>query len=436
MPKKFKTKIYKKDLEDHFVVAINPWANGERKPRGKSDIDWIGAWLRIAFRKSEESDIIRTIFTLDTRDEVIVQLNPCVDVKVGLGAHLWGSFLKHEELDRIARRHNMILHDRISYIFPYDWAKNGNPGEHQWRDRYPAHDPIHDNIAVKRPYPDPVWSATPRADTRLLKLLLPLPREITPTPSPSPAPPPLLPYSPSHRPDSDLNGPQQVTTSPIEPCDNNSWAAAQASETDVGLTPYQPHMRFTQASNQPSDRLDYEDIKSGDNKGFAKINKADLYDESEAAQDLLANTSVKKERKPIDVWKSDPTKVKGEPEESKPNVHNEKEYRPSESLVKAISQLHNNSLIEAEEHKPIVKEEYQPSQVLTDIISRYSSHSDPSENKPRMNYPSQKAGHSSRAPDVHPGGSKRNLSSHDYSGDIGSSSGQAPKRVKREGRTA
>lgn len=66
MAKKFKRITYEKDSDDHYVVVLNPWANGPQKPRLKAQADFIGAWLRIAFRKPLEKNIVKTIYTLDT----------------------------------------------------------------------------------------------------------------------------------------------------------------------------------------------------------------------------------------------------------------------------------------------------------------------------------------------------------------------------------
>ena len=66
MPKKFKRKIYEKDNDDHYVVVIDPWTKGLALPHSQTRINWIGAWLRIAFRKPYERDIVKNIYTVET----------------------------------------------------------------------------------------------------------------------------------------------------------------------------------------------------------------------------------------------------------------------------------------------------------------------------------------------------------------------------------
>ncbi|OCB91782.1 hypothetical protein A7U60_g954 [Sanghuangporus baumii] len=177
MPKKFKVKLYEKDNDDHYVVVLNPWAQGY-KPRSQEQIDWMGAWLRIAFRRPKEKYIVKNIYSVETRrkrSEVIVRISASVDIRLGLGLHRWGEFMKEEQLERIKLQSGDDLSDDISYIFLYNWTLHGDPAEHQWQEWFPRQDEIPPNIIIKMDYPEPEWSEIPSSDSRLRSLLLPLP---------------------------------------------------------------------------------------------------------------------------------------------------------------------------------------------------------------------------------------------------------------------
>ncbi|KAH8117207.1 hypothetical protein DFH11DRAFT_988952 [Phellopilus nigrolimitatus] len=386
MVKKFRRKEYKKDVDDHFVVVINPWANGLKTPRKQEAIDMIGAWLRIAFRKPDEKGIIRAIFTLDTRDEVIAQINPCIDLKVGLGTHKWGLFLKLEELDRIAREFKVKLHDRVSHIYEYDWKANGDPGEHQWKEHTPRQDRIPDKIMVKKEYPEPSLLPLTSGDARLLSLILPLPREKVPIPTP-----PL------------------EANQPTQPPKVMSDIKAEKRETDQNKPP----------GHSSSNQLDRVEVKNEDKKSHSKADKLDPYEEDAATQTAI-HDSLTKGSEQLNDTPEEYTTVKEE--EIKPHI-NDAEYRPSASLIMTISELQENSL-EAEDRKLVVKtEDYQPSRALIDVFSQYPSSMSPNEGPSVLRRDSSSTEASSF---------KRSLEDDQGRSQMLERSAQVSKRVKRE----
>lgn len=62
--KRFKIKTYDKDVDDHFIVIVEPWTYGVEDIAGNQmAIEYVSAWLRAAFHKISEKDVVRTIFT-------------------------------------------------------------------------------------------------------------------------------------------------------------------------------------------------------------------------------------------------------------------------------------------------------------------------------------------------------------------------------------
>ncbi|KAL5512540.1 hypothetical protein ACEPAG_3193 [Sanghuangporus baumii] len=396
MPKKFKVKTYEKDNDDHYVVVLNPWNRGY-KQRSQEQIDWMGAWLRIAFRKPKEKHIVKNIYSVETRrkrSEVIVRISASADIRLGLGLHRWGEFMKEEQLERIKLQSGVDLSDNISHIFLYNWTLHGDPAEHQWQEWFPRQDEIPPNIMIKMDYPEPEWSEMPPSDSRLRSLLLPLPI-------------PALNYDPTavqsvrtagnivedsiienrlsslhHKQDETKerkNGAQM---------DGLQTNSRSASETTL-YSSYQPPLHLPR-SEQDTDLINLA-------PGPSKAGKLDPYEEDDKAQaclsvkpeaedikptvqgagyrpskalsravsDLLGEGfSDESDRKPV---------VKSEEQDIKPNLRTN-EYRPSDGLARAISELRGSTVhSDKEDRKPIVKkEEYNPSGALHDAFSRYS----------------------------------------------------------------
>ncbi|THH05874.1 hypothetical protein EW145_g4479 [Phellinidium pouzarii] len=373
MAKKLKIKTYKKDVDDHYVVVINPWANSPRNPRTQVEMNYIGAWLRIAFKKPDEKGIVRAIFSRSKRDEVIVQLNPCVDVEIGLGAHLWSSFIKRDELDRIEREDKglffVMAQYPISHVVSMCYL---TPKKDQWKENSPSQDAIPDFIAVKRQYPDPVLSHMPSIDARLQSLLLPMPR-LTLAPAPEPA---LIPVS---------NPPVPIQPPKYLPLDKTPGESVlrqnrieQQGSSAPEFTSYQPPVHFPRVSESTPNKAGHANVKTEDGMNISKLDKYDPYEEDEAALNTLNNSTVKREEITNRDIRNEFADVKSEPEDRKPDISNAP-YEPSSSLVKALSEL-NGGFTDVEEEKPVVKaEDYQPSQVLIDALSQYTSHSKASE---------------------------------------------------------
>ncbi|EJD08228.1 uncharacterized protein FOMMEDRAFT_25372 [Fomitiporia mediterranea MF3/22] len=352
MPKKLKRTTYEKDNDDHYVVIINPWAKSFDLPRKQTQIDWIGAWLRIAFRKPYEKNVILNIYTMDTRDEVIARLSPSVDVQVGLGLHRWIKFMGYVNVDKIKRetRGKINLADKVSYIFLYNWTLKGDPAERQWTEFFPKQDDLPQNIMINWDYPDPEWTEIPPVDERLRTLVIPIPHP--PEPDYEEAPDENL--SDTEEPDArssqpiSVNGQHRPPDYEAKPSvddlltavhqeitedTSSSNDAPQANNPTSSFSPYQPplQMQSRLRLSQP------EETKSG------KVDKLDPYEEDAAAQARLAS------------------RLKSEIEDTKPNIGNE-DLEGTKPVVKS-------------EDGPTVKqgEAYTPSNSLVDTINQYIS---------------------------------------------------------------
>ncbi|KAL5483079.1 hypothetical protein ACEPAI_8308 [Sanghuangporus weigelae] len=416
MPKKFKVKTYEKDNDDHYVVVLNPWAQGY-KPRSQEQIDWMGAWLRIAFRRPKEKHIVKNIYSVETRSEVIVRISASVDIRLGLGLHRWGEFMKEEQLEGILQS-GVDLSDNISHIFLYNWTLHGDPAEHQWQEWFPRQDEIPPNIMIKMDYPEPEWSELPQCDSRLRSLLLSLPipalnYDLTAVQSVRIAGN-IAEDSIIENRLSSLHHKQEETKARKNGAQINGLQTNSRSASETTLySSYQPPLHLPR-SGQDADLINPV-------PGSSKAGKLDPYEEDDKAQACLStfpftqeyvlratsrtNTvtlskgvkteaedikptiqgagyfpsktlsravsdllgegfSDESDRKPI---------VKSEEQDIKPNLRTN-EYRPSDGLARAISELRGSTVhSDKEDRKPIVKkEEYNPGGALHDTFSRYS----------------------------------------------------------------
>ncbi|KAL5504539.1 hypothetical protein ACEPAH_7200 [Sanghuangporus vaninii] len=416
MPKKFKVKTYEKDNDDHYVVVLNPWVQGY-KSRSQEQIDWMGAWLRIAFRKPKEKYIVKNIYSVEKRrkrSEVIVRISASVDIRLGLGLHRWGEFMKEEQLERMKLQSGVDLSDKISHIFLYNWTLRGDPAEHQWQEWFPRQDEIPPDIIIKMDYPEPEWSEIPSSDSRLRSLLLPLPI-------------PALSYDLSVVQSARIAG--NIAEDFIEnrfSCLHHKQEETKSRKNSAQIGGLQANSESVSettlySSYQPSPHL----LRSGQGDclaksvpGSSKADKLDPYEEDDKAQGLkpkqISNQPYKaqdivlrrlfqelfwayRERdspmsQTASLWSSvsaafyscsfnnheidwDRLSSQAEEQDIKPNLPTDK-YRPSEDLAHAISQLRGSTestvYSDKEDRKPVVKkEEYNPSGALGDAFSRH-----------------------------------------------------------------
>ncbi|KAI9001278.1 hypothetical protein BD414DRAFT_474174 [Trametes punicea] len=173
MPKK-KGPPYTDDPGCKYIVIEDPWpGNASGKARTQVYYNHLCTWVRFMLGKAAEPEVV---YSVNTRDEVIVQLPKQVDITPILGAHPWRRILSHGD----ARDK-----DRVSYVFEYDYRNRGEPGNHNWVENFPTvsgDPPPHLRFPVIFPYPHVSW-ASPKGKN-CADLALPLPRTRQPTPVP------------------------------------------------------------------------------------------------------------------------------------------------------------------------------------------------------------------------------------------------------------
>ncbi|RDX53592.1 hypothetical protein OH76DRAFT_1342275 [Lentinus brumalis] len=175
MPPKLKRgPPYDDDPGCKYIVIEDPWpGDATGKDRKERFTNLVCAWVRFMLNKQHE---VECIYTVNTRNEVIVQLPQDVDIVPILGAHPWRNILTAGN----ARDAN-----RVSYVFAYDYRNKGEPSKHNWQEIYPTvtgDPPAHLRFPVKFPYPHVSW-ATPRGKN-CADISLPLPPMRQPTPVP------------------------------------------------------------------------------------------------------------------------------------------------------------------------------------------------------------------------------------------------------------
>ncbi|KAH9947287.1 hypothetical protein B0H21DRAFT_739662 [Amylocystis lapponica] len=162
---------YTDDPGCKFIVIDDPWP-GNAAGRDRKDAYWnlLGAWVWYMLDKKEIPD---TIYSVNTRAEVIVRLPEQVDIEPILGAHAWITFLHHgAEADR----------HRVSCIFEYNYRIKGDPAYHNWAEHMPigGEPPANRRFPVKFPYPPPGWASPAHKNSRDISLSLPPTRERVP----------------------------------------------------------------------------------------------------------------------------------------------------------------------------------------------------------------------------------------------------------------
>ncbi|PIL36841.1 hypothetical protein GSI_00531 [Ganoderma sinense ZZ0214-1] len=165
---------YEDDPECKYIVIDDPWpGNKVGKERDALYWNYLCAWVRFMFDKKHEPECV---FSVNTRNEVIVQLPAEADIVPILGAHPWVKVLtRGDPRDR----------DRVSHVFEYDYRMKGEPGNHNWLANHATttgDPPPHLRFPVKFPYPHVSW-ASPRGKS-CANISLPLPPTRQPTPIP------------------------------------------------------------------------------------------------------------------------------------------------------------------------------------------------------------------------------------------------------------
>ncbi|KAI0676947.1 hypothetical protein C8Q78DRAFT_961717 [Trametes maxima] len=163
---------YTDDPGCKYIVIDDPWPGNKRgKARDQVYYNHLCTWVYFMLGKSVKVD---ALYTMNTRDEIIVQLPQSVDLSPILGAHPWRRFLSRgDQRDK----------DRVSYVFEYNYRSRGEPGNHNWLEGFPTvsgDPPPHLGFPVIFPYPHVSW-ATPKGKN-CGDIALPLPPTRQPTP--------------------------------------------------------------------------------------------------------------------------------------------------------------------------------------------------------------------------------------------------------------
>ncbi|KAG1846568.1 hypothetical protein DFJ58DRAFT_798822 [Suillus subalutaceus] len=258
-----------------YVVVTTPWGM-DRVPRSRvsQDFNNLAAWVQLILQDKDIHAQVELIFSMGTRDEVIVQLPLGTDIQPLLGEHKYAIISKKWD--------GNPNDDKASCFFEYNFRNNGDPGNHNWAEVCPDVTPELVPPA-KSPYPEPGWAEPPRS---IRSLVLPIPpRPLLPTPEAEPA---LIP-APTPIPVPVL----EKTHPPLVPP-----PAAPANITPA-FKPYEPPMQhpahgmFINQTNQPkspsADRQSHQPTPAkGEHVPAPKIlKKLDPYQEEEDALALL-----------------------------------------------------------------------------------------------------------------------------------------------------
>ncbi|KAL4241318.1 hypothetical protein ABKN59_000267 [Abortiporus biennis] len=169
--KKFKIKEYLDDPGYKYIVIQDPWpANKVGAARDDVFYNLVGAWLFYMLDKKATPD---TIYSLNTRSDVVARLPQYINIEPILGAHPYKRFLNLKKVS-----------DKTSYIFEYNYRRKGHPEDHQWAQHFPigGEPPPHLGFPVKFPYPHPSFADL--ANKTCQDIALPLPSNRTRTPTP------------------------------------------------------------------------------------------------------------------------------------------------------------------------------------------------------------------------------------------------------------
>ncbi|KAI0650103.1 hypothetical protein C8Q79DRAFT_923494 [Trametes meyenii] len=163
---------YTDDPGCKYIVISEPWPGNKRgKDRGQVYYNHFCAWIYFMLGKSAHVDVL---YTMNTRDEIIVRLPQDVDLTPILGAHPWRRFLSRgDQRDK----------DRVSYVFEYNYRGRGEPGNHNWLEVFPTErgdPPASLKFPVIFPYPHVSWATPKGKNCSDLALPLPPTRQTTP----------------------------------------------------------------------------------------------------------------------------------------------------------------------------------------------------------------------------------------------------------------
>ncbi|KAH9007040.1 hypothetical protein EDB86DRAFT_42655 [Lactarius hatsudake] len=168
--KKMAQPLYKKPTDSAYLVITEPFGmNPSPAARGTVDLNRLSSWISWVFR---QGSVLEAVYTMSTRDEVIIKILEGLDPALMLGKHRYYNILNRGWSDP----------DAASCVFEYDYQANGDPSAHNWREHV-ALDAAAPPGHFRNPYPAPTWASRP---SQLAGLVHSLPDSLPRTPPPSP----------------------------------------------------------------------------------------------------------------------------------------------------------------------------------------------------------------------------------------------------------
>ncbi|KAI0254340.1 hypothetical protein BJV78DRAFT_1280344 [Lactifluus subvellereus] len=172
--KKMAKPLYKKADDSVYFVITQPFGmQPSPAARGTVDIDRFSSWISWVFGKQS---VVEVVYTMSTRDEVIVKISEGMDSALILGKHKYNNILN------AGWPRDPSL---ASCVFEYNYQSNGDPADHSWREHI-ASDACAPLGHFRNPYPVPTWAVRP---SYIASLTRPLPESLPRTPERSPEPP-------------------------------------------------------------------------------------------------------------------------------------------------------------------------------------------------------------------------------------------------------
>ncbi|KAH8999329.1 hypothetical protein EDB92DRAFT_954207 [Lactarius akahatsu] len=168
--KKMAQPLYKRPTDSAYLVITEPFGmNPSPAARGTVDLNRLSSWISWVFR---QGSVLEAVYTMSTRDEVIIKILEGLDPALMLGKHRYYNILNRGWSDP----------DAASCVFEYDYQANGDPSAHNWREHV-ALDAAAPPGHFRNPYPAPTWASRP---SQLAGLVHSLPDSLPRTPPPSP----------------------------------------------------------------------------------------------------------------------------------------------------------------------------------------------------------------------------------------------------------
>ncbi|KAI0003036.1 hypothetical protein BJV74DRAFT_567357 [Russula compacta] len=115
--------LYKKPDNLTYLVITRPFGmHPNPAARGAVDVDRLSSWISWVYRRES---VVEAVYTMSTKDEVIVRLAEGVNPGLMLGKHKYDNILNAGwALDR----------NLASCMFHYNYQGNGDPSDHNWRE--------------------------------------------------------------------------------------------------------------------------------------------------------------------------------------------------------------------------------------------------------------------------------------------------------------